>query len=61
MSYEFNTLGDLLSNPKMFGYCYTQLTDLFQEQNGIVYFDRRPKFNMAKLHAIQTRKAAIED
>ena len=51
----------LLSNPKMFGYCYTQLTDLFQEQNGIVYFDRRPKFNMAKLHAIQTRKAAIED
>ncbi len=51
----------LLSNPKMFGYCYTQLTDLFQEQNGIVYFDRRPKFDMAKLHAIQTRKAAIED
>ena len=51
----------LLSNPKMFGYCYTQLTDLFQEQNGIVYFDRRPKFDMAKLHAIQSRKAAIED
>lgn len=51
----------LLNNPKMFGYCYTQLTDLFQERNGIVYFDRRPKFDMAKLHAIQTRKAAIED
>lgn len=50
----------LLDNPKMFGYCYTQLTDVFQEQNGILTFDRRSKFNMAKLHAIQTKKAAIE-
>ena len=25
----------LLSNPKMFGFCYTQLTDVEQEQNGI--------------------------
>ena len=50
----------LLDNPKMFGYCYTQLTDVFQEQNGILTFERRTKFNMAKLHAIQTRKAAIE-
>ncbi len=50
----------LLDNPKMFGYCYTQLTDVFQEQNGILTFERRTKFNMARLHAIQTRKAAIE-
>jgi len=33
---------------------------VFQEQNGILTFDRRTKFNMAKLHASQTRKAAIE-
>ena len=51
----------LLDNPRMFGYCYTQLTDVFQEQNGILFFDRRPKFDMATLHAIQTRKAAVED
>ncbi len=25
----------LLDNPHMFGYCYTQLTDVYQEQNGI--------------------------
>jgi len=50
----------LLDNPRMFGYCYTQLTDVFQEQNGILTFDRRPKFDMAKLHGIQARKAAIE-
>ena len=50
----------LLDNPHMFGYCYTQLTDVYQEQNGVVYFDRRPKFDMARLHAIQRRRAAIE-
>ncbi|KKK93246.1 hypothetical protein LCGC14_2694800 [marine sediment metagenome] len=45
----------------MFGYCYTQLTDIFQEQNGVVYFDRTDKFDLSKLHAVQTRKAAIEE
>lgn len=52
--------GALLDNPLMFGYCYTQLTDVFQEQNGIYRFDRRPKFDLARLRAIQGRKAAIE-
>jgi len=50
----------LLENPAMFGYCYTQLTDVFQEQNGLYFFDRRPKFDVARLRAIQTRAAAIE-
>ena len=52
--------GALLDNPLMFGYCYTQLTDVFQEQNGIFRFDRRPKFDLARLAAIQGRAAAIE-
>ncbi|SDE35276.1 glycoside hydrolase family 2 protein [Auraticoccus monumenti] len=50
----------LLDDPGMFGYCYTQLTDTFQEQNGVYDFDRRPKFDTARLHAIQTRVAAYE-
>jgi hypothetical protein len=25
------------------GFCYTQLTDVEQEQNGLLSFDRRPK------------------
>ena len=50
----------LLDDPNMFGYCYTQLTDVFQEQNGIVYFDRTNKFDMKRLHKVQTRQAAIE-
>ena len=50
----------LLDNPEMFGYCYTQLTDVFQEQNGIYGFDRKPKFAVERLHRIQRRTAACE-
>ena len=50
----------LLDNPDMFGYCYTQLTDVFQEQNGIVGFDRSIKFDMARLRKVQQKEAAIE-
>ncbi len=50
----------LLHNPAMFGYCYTQLTDVFQEKNGIYTFARERKFDLAKLKEIQTQKAAYE-
>jgi hypothetical protein len=50
----------LLENPAHFGYCYTQLTDVFQEQNGLFFFDRRAKFDAKRLHAVQTNRAAIE-
>ena len=50
----------LLDDPKMFGYCYTQLTDVFQEQNGIFRFDRSEKFDLARVRAAQTARAAIE-
>ena len=52
--------GVLLNNPKMFGYCYTQLTDVYQEQNGIYRFDRSEKLDMGRIRAAQIRKAAIE-
>jgi hypothetical protein len=50
----------LLDNPLIAGYCYTQLTDVFQEQNGIYRFDRSAKFDLAAVYAAQTRTAAIE-
>ena len=50
----------LLDDPGMFGYCYTQLTDVYQEQNGIYTFDRRSKFDLERLRQIQRRAAAIE-
>ncbi len=45
----------------MFGYCYTQLTDVFQEQNGIYRFDRGEKLDVARVRAAQLRPAAIEE
>ncbi len=50
----------LLDHPKMCAFCYTQLTDTFQEKNGIYAFDRREKFDAERLYKILSRKAAIE-
>lgn len=37
---------------KMWGFCYTQLTDVQQEQNGIYYYDRSAKYDMERVKAI---------
>ena len=37
---------------KVWGYCYTQLTDVEQEENGIFYYDRRAKYDAARLKQI---------
>lgn len=51
----------LLDNPNLFGFCYTQLTDVEQEHNGLYYYDRRPKFDLKRLHAITAKPAAYEE
>lgn len=50
----------LLDNPCMFGLCYTQLTDVEQEQNGLYTYDRKAKFDPALIREIFSHKAAIE-
>ena len=50
----------LLDDPLMFGYCYTQLTDVFQEENGIYRFDRSEKLDISRINKAQTRRAAYE-
>jgi len=58
---RFKDLCDvLLDSPHMFGYAYTQLTDVYQEQNGIYTFDRREKFDVEPIRRAQQRPAAIE-
>ncbi|MBQ8779159.1 MAG: beta-glucuronidase [Alistipes sp.] len=42
---------------KICGFCYTQLTDVEQEQNGVYYFNRDKKFDMARIKAIFQMKA----
>ena len=59
---RFRGLTDvLLGDPLMFGYCYTQLTDVFQEQNGIYRFDRSEKLDVARVREVQQQVAAVEE
>lgn len=54
----------LLENPKICALCYTQLTDIEQEQNGLYSFDRSRKFSdriYDGIRAAMTAKAAIEE
>ena len=51
----------IMDNPRINGFCYTQLTDVEQEENGLYTYDRRLKFSQEKLREIFGRKAAIEE
>ena len=51
----------ILFHPKMGALCYTQLTDVEQEVNGLYTYDRVAKFDPAIMHAVLTQKAAIEE
>lgn len=50
----------MLDNPVISGFCYTQLTDVEQEQNGLYTFARKPKFDCARFKEILSRTAEIE-
>jgi hypothetical protein len=51
----------LLDNPHIFAYCYTQLTDVEQEQNGLLTYQREFKFAPERYKKIFAKKAAIEE
>lgn len=53
----------LISNKKMFGFCYTQLYDIEQEQNGLYTYNREKKFSDSiyeKIKEANTKLAEIE-
>lgn len=50
----------LLRNPNIFGLCYTQLTDVEQEQNGLYTYERQPKFDSDFFAGVLSETAAIE-
>lgn len=53
----------LLGNEKLSGFCYTQLYDIEQEQNGLFRYDRKAKFSqksMSRLRLANETKAVIE-
>ena len=51
----------LLQNPEHMGFCYTQLTDVEQEQNGLYTYQRVPKFPPEVIARVNRQKAAIEE
>jgi len=50
----------LTNHRQIAGYCYTQLTDIEQEVNGIYTYDRKLKFDTARLKKYFAAPAAIE-
>lgn len=53
----------LIQNEKMFGFCYTQLYDIEQEQNGLYTYERKKKFGdeiYLRIKETNMQKAAIE-
>ena len=50
----------LLNHPYIMGFCYTQLYDVEQETNGLCDYDRKPKFDVDTIRAINSAYAAIE-
>ena len=45
----------LIKNPDIMGFCYTQLYDVEQEQNGLYTFDRNPKFDIERIKKINQK------
>jgi hypothetical protein len=41
------------------GFCYTQFTDTYQEANGLLYADRRPKFPIEDIARATTGRARL--
>lgn len=45
----------VLNSPAIAGFCYTQLTDIEQETNGLLTANREPKLNIEAVRAITSR------
>lgn len=54
-----NEIDALKASKHVVGFCYTQLTDVEQEQNGIYYYDRTSKFDMKRIKEIFERIPSI--
>jgi hypothetical protein len=45
----------LLASPLIQGFCYTQFTDVEQEINGLLTYDRQPKVDLTIIREITSR------
>jgi Glycosyl hydrolases family 2, TIM barrel domain/Glycosyl hydrolases family 2, sugar binding domain/Glycosyl hydrolases family 2 len=59
---RYTALLNVVNQIEMFsGFCYTQLTDTFQEANGLLYADRTPKFPIEAIAAATLGWTADEE
>ncbi|MGI9123035.1 MAG: glycoside hydrolase family 2 protein [Rubrobacter sp.] len=50
----------LLRSSLVQGFCYTQLTDVEQETNGLLTYDRKPKADLARIREITARPKPLD-
>lgn len=51
----------LLSSKRLCGFCYTQATDVEQEQNGLYYYDRSEKFSPEEYKKIKEANETVAE
>ena len=57
---RYNELVKLATNCKNnAGWCMTQISDVYQEVNGLLTFDRRSKFDLKEIYKINTQKRTV--
>ena len=49
----------IMACPHIVAYCYTQITDVEQEKNGLYRYDRTPKFDAERLKAIFSKIPSV--
>lgn len=55
---RYGEITDAIKNcPDICGYCYTQLSDVMQEANGLMDYERKPKADVEKIREINERQA----
>lgn len=59
---QYTALLQTVNKVEMFsGFCYVQLTDTFQEANGLLYADRTPKFPLEAIASATLGRGNRED
>ena len=59
---QYTALLQTVNKVEMFsGFCYTQLTDTFQEANGLLYVDRTPKFPLEAIASATLGRGITND
>jgi hypothetical protein len=51
-----NLVEGIYEHKEFQGFCYTQVSDIQQEVNGLLYADRKPKFTLEKIRDITLNK-----